>query len=109
MKSTGPMESPEMARKRRSTDADVVELERLDAFKAALPNFTYDVCVVADDSTWPKKGYVTAHIEPTHLNDGAVDIYLCGPPPMVEAVAHDLRERQVQPNSFHYEKFAASV
>ncbi|MBP8216564.1 MAG: NADH oxidase, partial [Thauera sp.] len=92
-----------------NTDADVVELERLDAFKAALPNFTYDVCVVADDSTWPKKGYVTAHIEPTHLNDGAVDIYLCGPPPMVEAVAHDLRERQVQPNSFHYEKFAASV
>ena len=92
-----------------NTDADVVELERLDAFKAALPNFTYDVCVVADDSTWPKKGYVTAHIEPTHLNDGAVDIYLCGPPPMVEAVAHDLRERKVQPNSFHYEKFAASV
>ena len=92
-----------------NTDADVVELERLDAFKAALPNFSYDVCVVADDSTWPKKGYVTAHIEPTHLNDGAVDIYLCGPPPMVEAVAHDLRERKVQPNSFHYEKFAASV
>ncbi|MBP8922663.1 MAG: NADH oxidase, partial [Thauera sp.] len=78
-------------------------------FRAALPNFTYDVCVVADDSSWPKKGYVTAHIEPTHLNDGAVDIYLCGPPPMVEAVAHDLRERKVQPNSFHYEKFAASV
>ena len=92
-----------------NTDADVVELERLDAFKAALPNFSYDVCVVADDSAWPKKGYVTAHIEPAHLNDGAVDIYLCGPPPMVEAVAHDLRERQVQPNSFHYEKFAASV
>ena len=92
-----------------NTDADVVELERLDAFKAALPNFTYDVCVVADDSSWPKKGYVTAHIEPTHLNEGNVDIYLCGPPPMREAVAHDLRERKVQPNSFHYEKFAASV
>jgi len=28
---------------------------------------------------------------------------------MVEAVAHDLRERKVEPNSFHYEKFAASV
>ena len=92
-----------------NTDADVVELERLDAFKAALPNFTYDVCVVADDSSWPKKGYVTAHIEPAHLNEGKVDIYLCGPPPMVEAVAHDLRERKVEPNSFHYEKFAASV
>ncbi len=92
-----------------NTDADVVELQRLDAFKAALPNFTYDVCVVADDSSWPKKGYVTAHIEPAHLNEGNVDIYLCGPPPMVEAVAHDLRERKVEPNSFHYEKFAASV
>ncbi|WP_068639124.1 benzoate 1,2-dioxygenase electron transfer component BenC [Thauera butanivorans] len=92
-----------------NTDADVVALDRLDAFKAALPNFSYEVCVVADDSAWPKKGYVTAHIEPAHLNGGEVDIYLCGPPPMVEAVAHDLRERQIEPKSFHYEKFAASV
>ena len=92
-----------------NTDADVVEIERLDAFKSALPHFSYDVVVVADDSRWPKKGYVTNHLEPAQLHGGEVDIYLCGPPPMVEAVAHHLRERQVEPKSFHYEKFAASV
>jgi len=92
-----------------NTDADVVEIEKLNAFTNLLPNFTYAVCVVAEDSAYPKKGYVTAHIEPSHLNEGNVDIYLCGPPPMVEAVAHNLRERKVEPNSFHYEKFAASV
>jgi benzoate/toluate 1,2-dioxygenase reductase subunit len=65
--------------------------------------------VVAADSAQPKKGYVTQHIEPAQLNDGDVDIYLCGPPPMVEAVANNLRERDIQPASFHYEKFAASA
>ena len=92
-----------------NTDADVVELERLDAFKAVLPNFSYAVCVVDEDSQWPRKGYVTNHLEPAQLHGGNVDIYLCGPPPMVEAVANHLRERDVEPASFHYEKFAASV
>ena len=92
-----------------NTDTDLVELDKLAAFAAALPNFTYALVVVAPDSAQPKKGYVTQHIEPAQLNDGDVDIYLCGPPPMVEAVAHNLRERAIQPASFHYEKFAASV
>lgn len=92
-----------------NTDADVVALERLDSFKAALPNFSYAVCVVADDSRWPKKGYVTHHLEPAQLHHGNVDIYLCGPPPMVEAVAQHLRAQAIEPASFHYEKFAASV
>lgn len=92
-----------------NTDTDLVELDKLAAFAAKLPNFTYDLVVVAPDSAQPKKGYVTQHIEPAQLNDGDVDIYLCGPPPMVEAVAHNLRERAIQPASFHYEKFAASV
>ncbi len=92
-----------------NTDTDLVELDKLAACAAALPNFTYALVVVAADSAQPKKGYVTQHIEPAQLNDGDVDIYLCGPPPMVEAVANNLRERAIQPASFHYEKFAASV
>lgn len=92
-----------------NTDTDLVELERLAAFAEALPQFSYALVVVAEESVQPKKGYVTQHIEPAQLHDGNVDIYLCGPPPMVEAVAQNLRERGVQPVSFHYEKFAASV
>ena len=43
-----------------------------------------------------------------HLNDGLVDIYLCGPPPMVDAVRKHLADQGVQPASFYYEKFAGS-
>lgn len=92
-----------------NTDSDIVEIEKLEAFAQRLPNFTYAVTVVSEDSTCPRKGYVTQHLEKSHLHEGAVDIYLCGPPAMVEAVAHNLRERGVQPANFHYEKFAASV
>ena len=92
-----------------NTDTDLVELDKLAAFAAALPQFTYALVVVSETSQQEKKGYVTHHIAPNHLNDGDVDIYLCGPPPMVEAVAQNLRERAIHPASFHYEKFAASA
>ena len=92
-----------------NTDRDVVETERLEAYTRLLPNFTFAVCVVDTNSDYPKKGYVTHHIEPAHLNDGDVDIYLCGPPPMVEAVAQHLRDVEVESASFHYEKFAPSI
>lgn len=92
-----------------NTDTDLVELDKLDAFAQAMSNFTYALVVVAADSNQAKKGYVTQHIEPAQLNDGDVDVYLCGPPPMVEAVAENLRERAIHPASFHYEKFAASA
>lgn len=92
-----------------NTDTDLVELDKLEGFAKAMPNFTFALVVVAEDSQQRKKGYVTQHLEPAQLHDGDVDIYLCGPPPMVEAVAQNLRERAVQPASFHYEKFAASV
>ena len=92
-----------------NTDTDLVELDKLAAFAGQLPNFTYALVVVDTNSSQPKKGYVTQHLEDAQLNAGEVDIYLCGPPPMVEAVANNLRERGVQPASFHYEKFAASA
>ncbi|NML18083.1 benzoate 1,2-dioxygenase electron transfer component BenC [Azohydromonas caseinilytica] len=90
-------------------DADLVEMEKLQDFAARIPNFSFTACVASDQSSYPKKGYVTQHIEPAHLHDGEVDIYLCGPPPMVEAVSQFIRERGIQPANFYYEKFAASA
>ena len=90
-------------------DADLVEMDKLQAFAARIPQFTFTACVASVDSAWPKKGYVTQHLEPAHLHDGEVDVYLCGPPPMVEAVSQAIRERGLQPVNFFYEKFAASA
>ncbi|MDN0077355.1 benzoate 1,2-dioxygenase electron transfer component BenC [Crenobacter sp. SG2303] len=91
-----------------TNDADLVALAQLDAIKARLPQFDYRTCVVAAESTHPRKGYVTQHIEPEWLNDGDVDVYLCGPVAMVEAVRGWLQQSGTTPASFLYEKFSAS-
>lgn len=92
-----------------TNDFDLVEMDKLEALAARIPNFTFSACVASPDSSYPHKGYVTQHIAPKHLNDGDVDVYLCGPPPMVEAVSHYIREQGIQPVNFYYEKFAASA
>ncbi|MDD2106903.1 benzoate 1,2-dioxygenase electron transfer component BenC [Pseudomonas asiatica] len=92
-----------------TNDFDLVELDRLQALAARIPNFTFSACVANPDSQYPQKGYVTQHIEPRHLNEGDVDVYLCGPPPMVEAVSQYVREQGITPANFYYEKFAAAA
>ncbi|MBK5542262.1 ring-hydroxylating dioxygenase ferredoxin reductase family protein [Pseudomonas sp. TH05] len=92
-----------------TNDFDLVELDRLQALAARIPNFSFSACVANPESRHPLKGYVTQHIEPQHLNNGDVDVYLCGPPPMVEAVSQFIREQGIAPANFYYEKFAASA
>ena len=48
------------------------------------------------------------HVEASHLNDGDVDVYLCGPPAMVDAVRAWLSEQSVTPANFYCEKFSPS-
>jgi benzoate/toluate 1,2-dioxygenase reductase subunit len=91
-----------------STDADLVELDRIEELAAALPNLTWDHCVSDPDSTAANKGYVMSLIRPEHLYEGNVAVYLCGPPPMVEAVRAHFAENGVVPTGFYYEKFALS-
>jgi len=92
-----------------NTDGDVVEFERLQAFTQRLAGFSFDVCVVDKGSQYPRKGYVTQHMLPEQLHGGNVDIYLCGPPPMVEAVAKHLQDNALASSAFLYEKFAPSA
>jgi benzoate/toluate 1,2-dioxygenase reductase subunit len=89
-------------------DEDLVGTQRLDAFAAALPGFTWQACVADEASAYPRKGYVTAFVADRHLNEGDVDVYLCGPPAMVEAVRQSFATRGVAPASFHAEKFNPS-
>lgn len=92
-----------------TNDADLVQTERLDAVASKVPLFSYSTCVAAAASTHPRHGYVTQHIEPAHLNGGDVDVYLCGPPAMVEAVRGYFTAEGVIPASFHFEKFNPSA
>ena len=64
---------------------------------------------MADESSaHPLRGYVTDHLEVAQLNEGEIDVYLCGPPPMVDAVRGWLKAQGVEPAGFHTEKFAVS-
>jgi benzoate/toluate 1,2-dioxygenase reductase subunit len=91
-----------------TNDQDLVELDRLDRIAQAHPRFEYVTTVAAESSSHPRKGYATAHVEPGWMNGGDVDVYLCGPVPMVEAVRGWLEATGVQPASFLFEKFSAT-
>jgi benzoate/toluate 1,2-dioxygenase reductase component len=91
-----------------STDADLVDLEALDELAGGIEGFTWGHCVAGPDSAAPNKGYVMSLIRSEHLYDGDVAVYLCGPPPMVEAVRTHFADTGVEPTGFYYEKFALS-
>jgi benzoate/toluate 1,2-dioxygenase reductase component len=90
-------------------DLDLVQVDAIEAYVAKLPNFTYATVVADADSAHPAKGWVTQHMPAEALNDGDVDVYLCGPPPMVDAVRKYFDDNGVRPNSFHYEKFTPNA
>jgi benzoate/toluate 1,2-dioxygenase reductase component len=89
-------------------DADLVEVATLEALAAEVPGFTYSTVVADEASSHPRKGYVTDHLEAGQLNGGEIDVYLCGPPPMVDAVRAWLKAQGITPAAFHTEKFAVS-
>lgn len=89
-------------------DRDLVEIDRIEALAERLPSLSWTTVVVDPGGDHPRKGYVTDHLDDAQLHGGDCDVYLCGPPPMVEAVRGYLRDKGVEPASFHYEKFAAS-
>ena len=91
-----------------NTDDDAVELDTLERLANELGSLTWDYCVADQASSAVHKGFVTGLIEPEHLYGGDVAVYLCGPPPMVEAVRKHLEDAGVEPVGFYYERFALS-
>ncbi len=91
-----------------NTTEDLVELGTLAELKTVMPNLDYFTVVVDKESGHPRLGYVTEHLGPEHLNDGEVDVYVCGPPPMVEGVRKWIAGCGVTPKNFLFEKFSSS-
>lgn len=71
-------------------EADLVEIERLTALCTRIPDFTFVTTCSGEGNAHPVKGRVTDHIGADRLNDGDIDVYLCGPPEMVEGARHAL-------------------
>jgi benzoate/toluate 1,2-dioxygenase reductase subunit len=90
-------------------DQDLVLVDALEAYVARLPSFRFTTVVADKASSHPRKGWVTDHMPEDLLASGEVDIYLCGPPPMVDAVRSWLSQNGITPSSFHYEKFTPNL
>jgi benzoate/toluate 1,2-dioxygenase reductase subunit len=86
-------------------DDHLVKVDALEDVSEKLPTFTYSTVVVDEASEHPRKGYVTHHMDAEVMHDGDIDVYLCGPPPMVDAVLKHFDTQGIVPQSFHYEKF----
>ena len=92
-----------------STDRDLVELDTLERLAKEVEGLTWEHCVADPASSATHKGYVTSLIGPEHLYGGDVAVYLCGPPPMVEAVRKHFADEGIAPAGFYYEKFALAA
>ena len=91
-----------------TNDADLIEIEKLEEVKKNHAWFDYYTCVASEESGHERKGYVTSHVEADWLNNGDVDVYLCGPLAMVDAVSNWLDTSSLKPSNFYYEKFTPS-
>ncbi len=88
---------------------DLVELERLEAFKDKIGDFDFITVVSDNDSGHERLGYVPAHLTGEYEPDEDTDVYLCGPPPMVEAVRQFFGTLDNPPLDFYYEKFTSAA
>jgi benzoate/toluate 1,2-dioxygenase reductase component len=91
-----------------NTNDDLVELGTLAELKSVMPNLDYFTVVVDRESGHPRLGYVTDHLSPGQLNGGDIDVYVCGPPPMVEGVRKWMAGAGVTPKNFFFEKFSSA-
>lgn len=90
-------------------DQDLIMVDRLEDYAARVPGFSFTTCVADTNTAHPRQGYVTQHMPSHVLHGGNVDVYLCGPPPMVDAVQKHFKETAIAPANFYYEKFAPSA
>ena len=83
--------------------------ERILAYAQRIPGFRYTEVVSEPTPEWSgKRGYLTEHFEASELRDAAADMYVCGPPPMVESIKSWLIAQNLQNVQLYYEKFTES-
>ncbi len=85
------------------------ELFALDNLASVDLSLETEFAVVAGTPGWDGHvGHVTELLGPEHVAGGDVDVYLCGPPPMIEAAETWLLSNGVEAGRIHAEKFLPS-
>lgn len=88
---------------------DLCEVDRLKSFAATIPGFNLQLIAVNAPQGWMgARGVVTDLLCERDLNGGEVDVYVCGPPPMVDAARAFFNDKGLNNLNLFAEKFSAS-
>ncbi len=90
-------------------DADLCEIQRLDSYRSRIPGFEYQTIVSQPSKQWRGNvGFIPEYFNVERLQRQAFDIYMCGPPPMIEAIKGWLDKQRLKNFNMYYEKFVSS-
>lgn len=95
------------------TEADLFHVDQLAAITAQLPSVRF-VPVLSDcaddDTAWTgERGMVTDVVDRLEDDLAEADLYLCGPPPMVDAALALLERHDVPRTQIHFDKFTTTT
>ena len=84
-------------------------LDKIAGYKDQGLDVSMELSIVDPDGNWNgTTGHVTSLLRSELLNGGNCDVYLCGPPPMIEAAETWLSENGVDRSRVNAEKFVPS-
>ncbi|OAI12146.1 methane monooxygenase [Methylomonas lenta] len=94
-----------------NTEEEVFYADELKRLEAEMPNLTVRICVWKASESWDREKGSVVDILRRDLQGGGVspDLYLCGPPGMVDAVYAVCAEAGIAQNKIFLEKFLPSV
>ncbi|MGF6222648.1 anthranilate 1,2-dioxygenase electron transfer component AntC [Pseudomonas sp. YL-218 TE3947] len=89
--------------------ADLCETARIAAYAERIPGFRFTPVISDPTPDWSgRRGYITEHFDLAEFRDQDLDMYLCGPPPMVESIKQWLAVQALDQTRLYYEKFTES-
>jgi len=85
------------------------EAARIQVYASRLAHFRCTEVLSNPSPAWSgKRGYLTEHFDLAELRDRSADMYVCGPPPMVESAQQWLVDQALDGVQLYYEKFTQS-
>ncbi|EPM47492.1 anthranilate 1,2-dioxygenase electron transfer component AntC [Pseudomonas syringae] len=91
------------------TAQDLCQLARIEAYSQQIPGFRFVPVVSEEQADWSgRRGYIVDHLNAAALAEVPTDIYVCGPPPMVESIKDWLHGHSLDASRLYFEKFADS-
>lgn len=88
---------------------ELFAFDQLERYAADGLDLTVELCVVEPEDGWDgATGHVTELLRDELMNGGNSRVYLCGPPPMIDAAEAWLDQNGHDPSLVHAEKFVPS-